>query len=431
LSVAASGKLQAAVKRGVLRELGVRQAKILPRHPETTRVGAARTSVETTFIAHLDWIDRVAAATCKKYGLRGADAEDFTAWVKFKLMADDYAVVRNIRGESELRTYLATIVVRQAHDYWRQRFGRWRGSAAAERLGSLAIHLERLVYRDGYTLEEAGEKLRTSGVTTLLDADLARLLAKLPPRTPGRPIEVGLDPEPLTADASFSADAQVTAAERSSRHRAVMAALDRALDRLDPEDQMIVRMHFGDGQTVADVARALGLGQKPLYRRVERLRASLRKYLEEERITRNDVNELLWEDWTEPEAKQVKGRDSDGRHLDEMKSAGAFLGLVEPPFHSQEQKSQSSSGATGDASSNNVTTALIRAISRLSPEEQKILGMHFEGRSFGDIAAAFRLQPKWLYRRIERMRALLQSSLEEDGAWVREVRELFWDEDAA
>ena len=56
---------------------------------------------------------------------------------------------------------------------------------------------------------------------------------------------------------------------------------------------MIMRMHFADGFSVADVARALGLEQKPLYRRLERLRKLLRTYLEAEGIDGAEVREAL------------------------------------------------------------------------------------------------------------------------------------------
>jgi DNA-directed RNA polymerase specialized sigma24 family protein len=145
---------------------------------------------EDVFLEHLGWINRVAAMACSRYGLWGSEAEDFTSWVQIKLMDDDYAVLRHFRGESGLKTYLASVVTRQFQEYRRQRFGRWRPSAEARRLGSTALHLEALVRRDGYRLDQAGERLRTGGLTTQSDAELARILARLPERDPLRPVEL-------------------------------------------------------------------------------------------------------------------------------------------------------------------------------------------------------------------------------------------------
>ncbi len=247
------------------------------------------------FAEHVGWIDKVAGMTCSKYGVWGADAEDFASFIRMKLMEDDYAVIRKFRGESGLKTYLATVVVRQFHDYWRERRGRWRRSAVAERLGPPAGDLEALVYRDGYRLDQAGEELRTRGRTTLSDAELARLLEKLPRREPLRPREVSTEGGLDAAEAPQRADDRVAGAEAAALHGRVMSALDRALEQLEPEERMIVRMHFGDGRTLAEVARTLHLEQKPLYRRVERLRVRLRGYLEQAGVQGEDVHGIIGE----------------------------------------------------------------------------------------------------------------------------------------
>jgi RNA polymerase sigma factor (sigma-70 family) len=208
---------------------------------------------------------------------------------------DDYAAVRRFRGESEIKTYLASVVVRHFINFDREQRGRWRPSAAAERLGAPAVDLETLVRRDGYTLQQAGEKLRTAGRTTLSDAQLARLLGQLPERAPLRP-EVQ---EPATgldgAPGASRADEWVTEAETDSRRAEMLGALGTAMEQLDLEEQLIVQLHFAEGYTLADVARALRLEQKPLYRRVERLRVRLRALLESAGLGGDDVRGLLYE----------------------------------------------------------------------------------------------------------------------------------------
>lgn len=257
---------------------------------------ADRQYAEKRFLEHRAWIDRVAAMTCSKHGVWGTDAEDFASWIRIRLMEDDYATIRKFRGESNLRTYLATVVVRQFHEYRRGRRGRWRPSAAAARLGPPAGELEALVRRDGYSLAQAGEKLRTAGRTTLSDTELARLLNQLPARQPLRPVEV---PDDVVDDTKgdFHSDARVTATEAAAQRTLVMGALQRAMGLLDPEEQMIVRMHFGDGRSLADVARTLHIEQKPLYRRVERLRLRLREHLKDAGVHREDVHGAIWDAW--------------------------------------------------------------------------------------------------------------------------------------
>jgi RNA polymerase sigma factor (sigma-70 family) len=255
-----------------------------------------RDRAEALFLEHLGWIDRVASMACAREGIWGVEAEDFAALMRMVLIEDDYAVLRRFRGESEVKTYLATVVARHFVDYVRARRGRWRSSAAAEQFGAPARDLERLVHRDGFTVQQAGETLRTAGLTALSDAELARLLASLPIRSPLRPV---VEPQPdvvLNSMASnLSADERVVAAESETRRVEVMTALDRALGELEPEEQLIVRLHFGEGLALADVARRLQLEQKPLYRRVKRLRTRLRTLLESAGLRENDVRDLLLE----------------------------------------------------------------------------------------------------------------------------------------
>ena len=56
-----------------------------------------------------------------------------------------------------------------------------------------------------------------------------------------------------------------------------------------------MRMHLMDGLTLAHVARTLSLEQKPLYRRVERLRTRLRTLLEREGLREEDVGDMRFE----------------------------------------------------------------------------------------------------------------------------------------
>jgi RNA polymerase sigma factor (sigma-70 family) len=101
--------------------------------------------------------------------------------------------------------------------------------------------------------------------------------------------EVALD---QAADPT-GADGGLDAAEDAERHDGVLSALQGVMDGLDTEDRLIVRMHYQEGLTIADVARSLGTEQKPLYRRVERLRQRLRKALEDAGVDRARVREML------------------------------------------------------------------------------------------------------------------------------------------
>jgi RNA polymerase sigma factor (sigma-70 family) len=245
---------------------------------------------ESILTAHLEWVERAASSLARRHGV--GDAEDFASWVRLRLVEDDYAILRRFRGESAVTTYLTVVVAMLWRDYRAAHWGRWRPSAAARRLGALAVRLETLVHRDGYRLDHAGQLLRTSGETTLGDRQLGELLARLPPRAPLRPVEVG--PDPLEgAHASSRADERVLAEEEGAERRAAERALHGALGRLPSEERLMVKLRVWEGLSVADVARALGTQQKPLYRRFERVFARLHDEVAAAGVTREQVRRML------------------------------------------------------------------------------------------------------------------------------------------
>jgi RNA polymerase sigma factor for flagellar operon FliA len=207
---------------------------------------------------------------------------------------DDYGDSAPLRGSSEFKTYLSTVVC-ASRQLPREQRGRWRASAAAERLGPPADELERLVHREGFTLLQAGEKLRTEGRTTLSDAELARLFGQLPLRVPLRP-EVQEPVAGLEGQDDSRADDRVMEAEADSRRAKIVRTLDAAMRQLEPEERMIVKLRYAEGHTLADVARTLRLDQKPLYRRAPRLLARLLELLESAGLRQDDVRGLLHDD---------------------------------------------------------------------------------------------------------------------------------------
>lgn len=67
-------------------------------------------SPDQTFLAHLGYIERVAAHACRRRGFSREEAEEFVSVVKCKLIENDYAVIRKFQGKSSFRTYLTVVV---------------------------------------------------------------------------------------------------------------------------------------------------------------------------------------------------------------------------------------------------------------------------------------------------------------------------------
>jgi RNA polymerase sigma factor for flagellar operon FliA len=253
----------------------------------------SRSELEALFLKHLDVVDRILSALARRHALDPDDAADLCAWAKARMVESDYAALAKFRGESALGTYLTVVLSMLAREYMARERGRWRPSAAARRHGAVGVKLEALIVRNGLPLSVAGQMMRSAGETTLPDAELARIAAELPPRASRQPVRDSAVVESFPAD--NVADDLVQQGERSRREEFVKNALEEALKTLSAEDALIVRLHFVEGLSVADVSRSLCLPQKPLYRRLERLLVALRGELERRGVTRDECRGL-WGD---------------------------------------------------------------------------------------------------------------------------------------
>jgi RNA polymerase sigma factor (sigma-70 family) len=239
---------------------------------------------ERAFLDNLALIERIIAIIARRHSLSSPDAEEFGAWARARLVQNDYAILRKFAGRSTLSTYLTVVLTNAYRDYRNSVWGRWRPSAAATRMGPTGVRLEELLYRDGYTVREAIAVLQSAG-TNASDADLTRLASKIPARSPETEVglekvdeaRIGVELGPLVSDETI----------------AVVAALREVVSQLPPDDRVITRMRFWDGISVADIARALGLEQKPLYRKLDSIQARLRVWLEARGIDRERALELL------------------------------------------------------------------------------------------------------------------------------------------
>jgi DNA-directed RNA polymerase specialized sigma24 family protein len=109
------------------------------------------------------------------------EAQDFIQSAHLKLLERHYDVFDRFAGGSSMRTYLTVVVVRLLLDWRNRTYGKWRPSAVALRLGDDAVRLERLIYRDGYSADEAIETLRLRPNAVSVQ-ELWRLRRQLPQR---------------------------------------------------------------------------------------------------------------------------------------------------------------------------------------------------------------------------------------------------------
>lgn len=235
-------------------------------------------------------IERAVAFACRRYGLRPEDAEEFEAIVKLKLVENDYAILRSYEGRCSFATFIGIVVQRMAIDFRIHEWGKWHASAEAKRLGPIAVGLERLLHREGRTIDEASAILGESRET------LEALAARLPPRPPRRRDVAIEEAEPGAITKPSDAEELVFAGERRRTSEKVSSIMSALLSRVPDDEQLILQLRFEGGMTVAQIARALQIDQKVTYRRIERRMQELKQELLRAGVDPRDVLDLIGRD---------------------------------------------------------------------------------------------------------------------------------------
>jgi RNA polymerase sigma factor (sigma-70 family) len=247
-------------------------------------------SNERLFLDNRELIEAVIIQICRRHLANDDEKEEFRSLAHIKLIENDYSVLRDYKGRSSLRGYLTIVLEREFLDYRNSKWGKWRPSVEARRMGDVAMLLERLICRDRYTFDDAVEIIRMNHHATDSRESLWTVFQRFPGRVDRRPVpEQTLayvsDPRPLP-------DEEIEELERAEERRRVYAALAAAVSRLKPEQRLIMKLQYFDGMKQVDIARALHLDAKRLYRRCEQILAVLRRDLEAQGL---DPRALDWD----------------------------------------------------------------------------------------------------------------------------------------
>ena len=223
------------------------------------------------------------ARTCR---LSPAEAEDLESDVWVRLLERDTRVLRSFTGRARIGTYLVTIARNLLFDRRNKEWGRWRPSTVARRTGQLGVALDRMLTRDGWSLEAAEQSLKCAGVMAK-DASVRSLAALLPVRHKRTFVNV----DALKSLASSLQDHQGTSCglERASVASDLQTSLTAALSTLSAFDRQLLSWRFGDGMTVAAIAPLARLDARALYRHFDKLLRQLRSQLEAAGVDTNMV----------------------------------------------------------------------------------------------------------------------------------------------
>lgn len=239
-------------------------------------------------MSNMDLIRRIVRAVARRQRLGDPATEELESAVWLRLVEHDYRTIRQYQGRSSFGTFLTVVVMRLAVDVQSAEWGRWRPSSRARRLGDTAVRFETLVFRDGYSRDEAASVLQMS--THAAPTGATRALATTRRSMPRRYVPIELVAHTLQ---TFSDPAEsLLADERRSRVTQIAEVLRQALRGLSGEDQLLLRMRHAEGLKVSTIARVLGVDQKTLYRKLAIVHRRLQRVAVRAGVTRADARNV-------------------------------------------------------------------------------------------------------------------------------------------
>lgn len=231
------------------------------------------------------------------------------------LQEDDYKVLRSFKGDAKLSTYITAIVARKAVDMVRKKLGRNRQKERAAAYGEVGLLvLERMIMK-GESAERLLPEVKTLPNAPQSPGELERIALEIGSGSniPNSPAPTGSNENPavkegFTVKTGENADGEPRRevvvpdprqgprdlAHQQERSRDMRAAVTHVLSQLSGEERIILRMRFPTGdrppQKAKHIAGVLGISEKAVYKRIDRLLKKCRQILEQKGV---DVNELL------------------------------------------------------------------------------------------------------------------------------------------
>ena len=242
------------------------------------------------YLDSIPLIEEIVAFVCRKSRFAPADCEDFLQEVHLKLIEDDYRVLRECSG-ANLRSYLKVVISRASLDRRNHMWGKYRDGTEAKRLGRAALLLERLLERDRLNYEEARQYLRINEKIELTDEEFDVIRVKLPPKLHRQ--FVAVDPLYDVAASAPTPEEALQAKAAAQKQAGILTMVAKRVSELSSERQLLLKLLFEEGLKVSEIARARRVAQKPLYAERDRALRWLRERLEEDGISKEELQEIF------------------------------------------------------------------------------------------------------------------------------------------
>ncbi len=252
--------------------------------------GRKKKDFEALFLTHLNWIERTSRFVARSHGYSPDDTQEFCSLVKEKILDNDYAVLRKFQGKSSLPLYLKTVIHRLYIDLEISRHGKWRPSVTARNMGTMAVQLEELLFRQGRSFDEACHILTSQHGQVDRD-ELHQIAGKLPKRWGKSTVQV------VSLDDSAAEEPYLQTEERDPKTsewaQRLASAVSDCVARLSGTERLILKMRFQDDFTYEAIGRCVRMKKLHVYWRLNKILSDIQENLLSQGLSESAVQEIL------------------------------------------------------------------------------------------------------------------------------------------
>jgi RNA polymerase sigma factor (sigma-70 family) len=221
------------------------------------------------------------------------------------LAKNNYQVLRKFQHKSRLSTYLTAIIANQAVDMIRKKRGRSREKERAEKYGRLGEQIIQKIVVEGMSAHEAYKNLKAAGILEKTEPEFESIVADIRGKRipPGDWIDLSDNPVVKPAFQNFETGEIVLTDSANNPEKQVLGDIQRQqlekilreiLNSLSGEDKLILRMkypfsHSQDPEKIESISRLMGISQKAVYKRINRILRKCRSELKKRGISFHDL----------------------------------------------------------------------------------------------------------------------------------------------
>jgi RNA polymerase sigma factor (sigma-70 family) len=237
---------------------------------------AHRTAVDGSrlYQQHAEYIERAISSVVSRLCRDRSDAEDLGQELRLRTLTDR-RILGTYEGRASLFTFLFRVYYRLGLNWCHSRYGRWRPSGRATKMGADAVLLERLVLLHRLSDHDAAEAAVRAG-SALTRGELLELTMRLRSRRPpGRALVALEQSRQITAVDNL----ELLEQERELARR--VRSLRLAIVTLNREERRLVILHFYRNISIGSIADAQGIPRRDIYRQFAHIKTVLRRDLNE------------------------------------------------------------------------------------------------------------------------------------------------------